>query len=190
MRAVNYIEIGKRLKQLRGPLSQREFAKKIGISYRAYQNYEVGKRIPHVHVLSKIAEIFNTTTDWILTGLADIEKARKLEALKRTHIVEELLERLEGSLEREEKLIYKYIKGRAAAEKKEKLGSVDEKLFIQLLRKWIKEDKQTQNAIFLDKKSPLYLMFKQLERIYNEGDEVKMNAIKAQLNAFDPGKKI
>lgn len=35
----------------------------------------------------------------------------------------------------------------------------------------------------------LFNMIKQIARIYNEGDKVKLEAIKAQLKAFDPGEK-
>ena len=66
-----YKEIGKRLKELRGSLSQKEFAAKIGVSFAAYQNYEYGKRMPHGLALAKIAEQCHVTTDYILTGVVD-----------------------------------------------------------------------------------------------------------------------
>ncbi|MFH2013134.1 MAG: LexA family transcriptional regulator [Pseudomonadota bacterium] len=63
-----YIEIGNRLKKLRGDVSQKEFAKKIGVSYPSYQRYEYGERIPPGPILSKIADTFYVSTDYILTG--------------------------------------------------------------------------------------------------------------------------
>lgn len=60
--------IGERLRKLRGNLSQEEFAKKLGISVRGYQNYEAGERIPKGKILSKIAVACNVTTDFVLTG--------------------------------------------------------------------------------------------------------------------------
>jgi len=73
-----YTEIGKRLKLIRGRASQRAFAKQIGVSFGAYRNYEAGKRVPPDGVLQNI--IYNhgsITTDWILTGVMDLEAARK-----------------------------------------------------------------------------------------------------------------
>lgn len=63
-----YSEIGDRLKQLRGKLSQQEFAKKIEIPFRTYQRYEAGERVPPSPLISTISEITQTTADWILTG--------------------------------------------------------------------------------------------------------------------------
>lgn len=58
-----------RLKALReeSGLSQAKVAKALNISYSGYQNYEYGKRekIPG-DVLSRMAMLFNTTTDYIL----------------------------------------------------------------------------------------------------------------------------
>jgi transcriptional regulator with XRE-family HTH domain len=64
-----YTEIGQRIKQLRGALSQRDFAEKLGLSLMGYQNYESGRRIPPGPVLSKIAALSGVTVDWILTGI-------------------------------------------------------------------------------------------------------------------------
>lgn len=44
------------------------FAKELGVSFAAYQNYEYGKRVPPGHVLSKIAALCLVTTDYLLTG--------------------------------------------------------------------------------------------------------------------------
>ncbi len=71
-----YSEIGQRLKELREQfsrelkvdLSQKKFAQRLNVSLRAYQNYEAGERIPPGPVLSKIAEFYDCTSDYILTG--------------------------------------------------------------------------------------------------------------------------
>jgi transcriptional regulator with XRE-family HTH domain len=63
-------DVGERLKILREPITQPDFARRIGVSLTAYQNYESGKRIPKGDVLRKIASKFETTVDWILYGKA------------------------------------------------------------------------------------------------------------------------
>jgi transcriptional regulator with XRE-family HTH domain len=119
-----YTDIGARLRKLRGKRTQAAFAQEIGTTLRSYQHYESGARVPHIHLLSKIADICDTTSDWILTGKASVR----------------------GKLRGE---------------------------YAQLQEKGLDLD-------FLY----LYLS---LERIYLEGDPVKIDAIKSQLRALDPG---
>jgi transcriptional regulator with XRE-family HTH domain len=141
--------IGQNLRQLRGELSQKAFAKKIDVPYRSYQRYELGERVPAIDVLLKIAERCYITLDWLFTGkekYKDIKKAKLHQAVKEQHLVEDLI-----SLTRES----------IALKEEEKL----------------------------QKKSSLILMFEQIERIYNEGNKIKINAVKSQLDALDPGKK-
>ncbi|MCL4492522.1 MAG: helix-turn-helix domain-containing protein [Nitrospirae bacterium] len=55
--------------------------------------------------------------------------------------------------------------------------------------KYAEREKALTGIIQLSEKSPIYQMMRQLERIYNEGDRAKMDAIRAQLKAFDPGER-
>ena len=48
-------------------LSKREAAKRIGVSQPTYLRYESGERTPSLHVLKDIANVFNTSVDY-LTG--------------------------------------------------------------------------------------------------------------------------
>lgn len=66
MKKYSYIDVGNRLKELRGNLSQKEFAEKIDVSFRTYQRYEAGETLPPEPVLERVAELYNTTVDWIL----------------------------------------------------------------------------------------------------------------------------
>ena len=61
-----------RLKDLRedNDLKQKEIAAFLGIDQRVYSNYETGKREIPVHLLLKLAEYYQTSTDYIL-GLTD-----------------------------------------------------------------------------------------------------------------------
>lgn len=92
--------------------------------------------------------------------------------------MKEFIEHAEESIRRANELTYKRASGVAASERKRVGWSwrVEDKLFIQLLRKWLEEPGGS-----------LCWMFEQLERIYNERDKIKLNAISAQLNALDPG---
>ena len=59
-----------RLLEIRGDMSQKVFAKKLGVSRGSISLYEQGKRLPDIEVLRNIAEKFNVSCDW-LVGLTD-----------------------------------------------------------------------------------------------------------------------
>ena len=44
-------------------LTQEATAKRAGISYRAYQNYESGTCVPNVYAALKIANVLNSTVE-------------------------------------------------------------------------------------------------------------------------------
>lgn len=52
------IEIGKRLRELRGVLRTREVASKAGVTVSAWNMYEHGKRVPRDSVKVRIAKMF------------------------------------------------------------------------------------------------------------------------------------
>ena len=60
--------VGKRIKKLRlqNKLSQKETAKLLGISQTLYSAYERDIYEPNNANLVKLAEIFNTSTDYLL----------------------------------------------------------------------------------------------------------------------------
>lgn len=60
----------KRLLEVRGDMSQAEFAQRLGVSRGSIGLYEQGKRLPDIEVLRNIAEQFNVSCDW-LVGLTD-----------------------------------------------------------------------------------------------------------------------
>ena len=64
-----------RLKDLREDkdLVQKEVASYLGIDQRVYSNYETGKREIPVKFVIKLADFYNTTTDYIL-GRTDNHK--------------------------------------------------------------------------------------------------------------------
>lgn len=60
--------IGETLKKLREGknLSQTEIAKILGIPQRTYSDYETNKSDPKLDTLIKIAEFYQTSTDYLL----------------------------------------------------------------------------------------------------------------------------
>ena len=57
-----------RLKECRLKLgiTKQEAAKRIQISQPAYLRYEAGSRNPSIQIISKIAEVFSTSTDYLI----------------------------------------------------------------------------------------------------------------------------
>jgi transcriptional regulator with XRE-family HTH domain len=60
--------IGARVRALRGTLLQDEFAPKIGISQGQLSKIESGKIAPTLEVLVRLANRFEKSLDWIVTG--------------------------------------------------------------------------------------------------------------------------
>lgn len=55
-----------RLYELRGDISQREFAKKLGMTQQNYANYENGKQGMKSDLIALICELFGCTAEWLL----------------------------------------------------------------------------------------------------------------------------
>jgi phage repressor protein C with HTH and peptisase S24 domain len=60
--------IGDRLLQIRGKLTQQEFADSIGIAKTTYYRYEKEERIADVEVIARICEKYNYDYTWVITG--------------------------------------------------------------------------------------------------------------------------
>ena len=54
-----------RILRFKNSVSQVETAEKIGVSPRAYQDYEYGKFEPTLSVLIRIADFFNVSLDYL-----------------------------------------------------------------------------------------------------------------------------
>lgn len=68
------IEIGKRITQVRGELTQKEFARPIGLNFGSIGKYERGLQSPGAGVLNKICEIHGINHQWLLTGEGPMRK--------------------------------------------------------------------------------------------------------------------
>ena len=68
--------LGPRIAALRrtAGLTQSQLADRLGISPSAVGMYEQGRRQPAADVLVKLAEIFEVTTDFLLTGRAQTQQ--------------------------------------------------------------------------------------------------------------------
>lgn len=63
------IEIGERVKQVRGTLNQRDFAEKLGVSKGSISQIEQGKAMPGGEFLLRIHAAFGVDVTWLLTGM-------------------------------------------------------------------------------------------------------------------------
>ena len=55
-----------RLRELRGSLSQCEFASKIGVKQTSYSSWERGVKDPAAQTLALISSTFGVSADWLL----------------------------------------------------------------------------------------------------------------------------
>jgi len=53
-------------KRTKANLTQTDIAKRLKISQSTYAGYETGKRQPDIETLSKLADIFETSADYLL----------------------------------------------------------------------------------------------------------------------------
>lgn len=67
--------IYERIRNLRedSDFTQQQIADKLFINRRTYSSYENGVRNMSIEILSKIADIFNTSTDYLI-GRTDVKK--------------------------------------------------------------------------------------------------------------------
>lgn len=64
-------------------LSQTEVANKLQITRQAYNNYETGIRIPDADTISKLADCFGVSTDYLLgRDEEDVEIKKMIEDIK------------------------------------------------------------------------------------------------------------
>lgn len=60
--------VGRRIRFLRGDLSQAEFAERVGVSRAALANYETGRTIPSPQVMGDIARAGGVAADFLQSG--------------------------------------------------------------------------------------------------------------------------
>jgi transcriptional regulator with XRE-family HTH domain len=60
--------LGQRIRQIRGNVTQEDFAQSLGISQAQLSKYELGQSTLPLGALIKLAQISGRAADWILTG--------------------------------------------------------------------------------------------------------------------------
>lgn len=60
------MQIGERLKELRGTTSQADAARRVGIAQQGWARYESGSVTPGADVLCRICSVFGVPSDWLL----------------------------------------------------------------------------------------------------------------------------
>lgn len=65
---INLIEIGRRIEELRGRLSQSDFSGKIGVDRKTVGTWERGERLPDTKALLALWSEFDADPAWVLTG--------------------------------------------------------------------------------------------------------------------------
>jgi len=68
------MNIGDRLKALRGGLSQDEFSQRIGFHKNTIGNYERGERTPDVDFLRAVCEKLDISSEWLLWGKGSMHR--------------------------------------------------------------------------------------------------------------------
>lgn len=61
-------DLGARIRQVRGKVSQEEFARRLGISKGALGCYERGVNCPNVEVVLGICRLCRISVEWLMTG--------------------------------------------------------------------------------------------------------------------------
>ncbi len=113
--------IGERIKELRKKhnLTQGELAEKVGMTYVQIGRYEVRGAKPSAEVLSKLAEVLNTTTDYLMNGETSESNAK---AIKDKTILS-LLKRIENLNEKEKEMIITFLDAFLVKKQIQKLAS-------------------------------------------------------------------
>ncbi len=72
------IDIGSRIKQIRGTQTQQEFADLLDIGRTTLINYEGNTRVPDAEFLLKLYVMYKVQPLWLLTGIGDDVSGVKL----------------------------------------------------------------------------------------------------------------
>jgi transcriptional regulator with XRE-family HTH domain len=79
--AEQLITIGKRLKSVRNALqlSQRDMCHEFEVAFNTWHQWEAGKRLPDIIIMSKLCDRYGASLDWVFRGkLSNVEYALAL----------------------------------------------------------------------------------------------------------------
>lgn len=99
--------IGDRIKELRKQhnLTQGELAEKVGMTYVQIGRYEVRGAKPSAEILSRLADVLNTTTDFLMNGETTESNSK---AIKDKTILN-LLQRVEALNDKDKEMIITFL---------------------------------------------------------------------------------
>lgn len=89
--------LGDRLKKFRGKRIQEDIADRLGVSRASYSHYENDHVQPDIETLLKMANLFGTTTDYLLGGILPNETKENAHALHKSKM-DEAIKRIENEL--------------------------------------------------------------------------------------------
>ena len=83
MQKFSPVQVGQRIRRIRGKLTQTDFAKVLGVYKQNYiSRYERG-RVPSPDLLIRIADYGKVSLDWLLTGKGGASPKHAKKAKKR-----------------------------------------------------------------------------------------------------------
>lgn len=68
MSDLDRVEIGARIRQLRGDMTQKELADRLGVGRTSVVRYEAGERTPDAEFIAKAHSVLGVDPIWLLTG--------------------------------------------------------------------------------------------------------------------------
>lgn len=68
MNELDLAQVGERIRQLRGALTQAAFAERLGLERKSVGRYEAGDRAPDALALLRLMAEFGADPAWVLTG--------------------------------------------------------------------------------------------------------------------------
>jgi transcriptional regulator with XRE-family HTH domain len=74
--------IGKRIKEIRGDLSQEEFARSLGASKTSIGNYESARQAPGLFFIMSICDNYNVEPRWLIKGHGPIYDTKRIESVE------------------------------------------------------------------------------------------------------------
>jgi transcriptional regulator with XRE-family HTH domain len=94
------VEVGERLKVVRekARLLQPEFAQRLGLAPRTYQNYEIGERTISAEAIKALYEMFSVDPVWLLSGPGN--DPRSIKTPTRPDLLAEIIIKVEQHLAR------------------------------------------------------------------------------------------
>lgn len=64
----DFLEVGYRIRELRGTLGQSEFAGRLGVDRKSVAGWEAGRRLPDGKSLLALMQVFGASASYLLTG--------------------------------------------------------------------------------------------------------------------------